>query len=176
MDFGRVLDEIAGFLDGRERPWALIGGLGLAAFGMERFTLDLDLVVPGAEQDEIVTFMDQLGYELLHRSRAFSSHVHARSEMGRVDFMYVYGDTAERVFEARRFAEGASGRPVPVASPEHLAAMKVQAMAEDPTRRFQDLADVQFLLRLPGIDRAKVRETFTKRGLERLYDDLEKTL
>jgi len=59
---------------------------------------------------------------------------------------------------------------------EHLAAMKVQAMRNDPSRLMQDLADVQYLLRLPGTDRAEVRGYFEKAGLAEWYDKLVATL
>jgi hypothetical protein len=58
-------------------------------------------------------------------------------------------ETAGRLFAgcSRRLKLGTREAPVPRA--EHLAAMKVHAMRNDPTRLVQDLADVQHLLRLP---------------------------
>jgi hypothetical protein len=50
--------------------------------------------------------------------------------------------------------------------------MKVQAMRNDPSRLLQDLADVQYLLRLAGIDRAEVRGYFERAGLQEWYDKL----
>jgi hypothetical protein len=54
--------------------------------------------------------------------------------------------------------------------------MKVQAMRNDPSRILPDLADVQYLLRLPGTDRAEVRGYFEKAGLPQWYDRLIETL
>jgi hypothetical protein len=59
---------------------------------------------------------------------------------------------------------------------EHLAAMKVQAMRNDPSRLLQDLADVQYLLRLAGTDRDEVRSYFDRAGLREWYDKLVVTL
>jgi hypothetical protein len=55
MDFGGVLKRIAGFLDGRGEPWAVVGGVGLAALGLPRTTLDLDLAVGEGVQGGLVT-------------------------------------------------------------------------------------------------------------------------
>ncbi|GEM_PF-3734184 len=44
MDFAAVLDLVGGFLDERSHPWAVIGGLAMAACGIPRTTMDLDLV------------------------------------------------------------------------------------------------------------------------------------
>ncbi len=45
-------------------------------------------------------------------------------------------------------------------------------MRNDPSRLLQDLADVQYLLRLPGTDRAEVRGYFDRAGLVEWYDRL----
>jgi hypothetical protein len=42
--------------------------------------------------------------------------------------------------------------------------MKVQAIKEAPERTWQDLADIGFLLRLPGVDRARLRATSSERA------------
>jgi hypothetical protein len=93
-----------------------------------------------------------------------------------VDLIYVEPETAGLLFPAcsQRLRLGAREAPVPRA--EHLAAMKVQAMRNDPSRLLQDLADVQYLLRLPGTDRTEVRGYFEAAGLAEWYEKLETTL
>lgn len=65
---------------------------------------------------------------------------------------------------------------MPIPRPEHLIAMKVLAMKNDPERVFQELADIRNLMLLPDIDREMIREYFRKHGLEARYDELERTL
>jgi len=65
---------------------------------------------------------------------------------------------------------------MPVPSPEHLAAMKVLAIKNDPSRTFQDLADIRFLLAHGGADRRVVRSYFERHGLLERYLDVERTL
>jgi hypothetical protein len=65
---------------------------------------------------------------------------------------------------------------VPVPRPEHLAAMKIQAMKNDPERTFQELADILFLMRLPGIDKMEVRDYFERQGLMDKYDEIKRIL
>ena len=84
--------------------------------------------------------------------------------------------TAEALFGSARLFPAPGARKILVAKPEHLAAMKVQAMKNDPTRALQDLADIRFLLTLPGVDREQVRTYFVRHGLETRFDELEKTL
>ena len=54
------------------------------------------------------------------------------------------------------------GYSVSVVKAEHLIALKVFAMKNDSERAFREMADLQQLLRLPGIDREEVRGYFEK--------------
>lgn len=50
--------------------------------------------------------------------------------------------------------------------------MSVSAIRNDPSRELQDLADLKFLLALPGVDRAVVRESFVRHGLADRFEAL----
>ncbi len=176
MDFGRVIGLVGGFLDGRRAAWAVCGGLGLAAYGVARTTFDADFVVDGDVEDELVAFMETEGFETIFRSRGFSNHLHRDADLGRVDFVYVRGRTRDELFAASREAPGPCGRAVRVPKPEHLAAMKVAAMAADRSRTFQELADIRSLLGLPGVERGEIRRYFARHGLEDRFDELIATL
>jgi hypothetical protein len=49
-------------------------------------------------------------------------------------------------------------------------------MRNDPSRILPDLADVQYLLRLAGTDRAEVKGYFERAGLAPWHDRLIETL
>ena len=154
----------------------MVGALGLHAHGYSRATFDLDVVAVSRAQPGFVAFLEELGYETLHVSAGYSNHQHADADWGGVDVIYVDGETARRLFPAcaRRLKLG--GRDAPVPRAEHLAAMKVQAMRNDPARLVQDLADVQQLLRLPETDRSEVRGYFEKAGMVEWYERIVATL
>jgi hypothetical protein len=63
-----------------------------------------------------------------------------------------------------------------VPRPEHLVAMKVQAMRNDPSRALQDLADVLALLQLPGVDLDEARGYFERAGLREEWDEVRRRL
>lgn len=172
VNLALVLQRIAGHLDQEGQPFALIGALGLAALGLPRATLDLDLLVPAEAQPALIEFMEGLGYRTLHRSVGYSNHLHDDEAFGRVDFVYARGETRRRVFDAATEMAGPGGVRVLVPRPEHLAAMKILAMKNDPERRHQELADVARLLQLPGIDRDEVRGYFEQHGLGACWDEL----
>lgn len=170
MNFTRTLAGISAFLDEKGHRYAVIGGVALAAYGLLRMTVDLDLVLDAEAQDDLIRFLESLGYETLHRSSGYSNHLHADPSWGRVDGLYVRGETSRDLFAACERRPGPGGIDVPVPRPEHLAALKAQAMKNAPERRPQDMADVRFLLELPGVDQRKVREYFNRQGLSELLN------
>lgn len=172
MNLKTVLAELIQFFSKKEIDFALIGAFALNAYGYVRATQDVDFLVKGKNQDKIVKFLEALGYETLYRSKGFSNHLHRITGLGRIDFVYVEGETAETIFSAARPLLILENLPIPVVRPEHLIALKVFAMKNDPQRTFREMADIQQLLSLPEIDREEVREYFIKYGLLEKYDEL----
>ena len=175
VDFARELDLVERFLTERGCRSAVIGGIALAAYGHARMTLDLDLVTDAAAQETLIPFMESQGFETLHRSPGYSNHRHPDRNRGRVDFMYVRGDTAAKLFASAKALPGPGGRSILVPKPEHLIAMKVQAIKDDPERTWQDLVDIAYLLRLEGVNRDDVRRYFEAAGLMDRWHELTGT-
>ncbi|OFV85909.1 MAG: hypothetical protein A2V74_04410 [Acidobacteria bacterium RBG_16_70_10] len=176
MDFARVAGLVAGFLEDRGCPVAVVGAFGLHAWGLQRATLDLDLVTHASAQTELLAHLEGLGYETLHASAGYSNHLHRDAALGRVDVVYVTGETARRLFEGCRPLLELGGRRLRVPRAEHIAAMKVQAMKNDRSRLLQDMADIGFLLRRGDVDRDEVRLYFERAGLLEKWDELVRAL
>ncbi len=176
MDFARVIRQLTGFFERERSRFAVIGAFGLHAYGLTRATSDLDFVVELPAQAKLVSFLDSMGYETLHLSEGYSNHLHADSALGRLDFVYVVGETSRLLFDSVRTMPVSRGISLPVPRAEHLAAMKIQAMKNDPQRTLQEMADILFLLRQPGIDREEIRGYFEKQGMIERYDEISKFL
>lgn len=170
-----MLGAVSGFLEERGVNFAVIGGVAIVAYGLPRTTLDLDFIVESSAQDDLIRFLESQDYKTLHRSSGFSNHQHSNPAWGNLDFVYIGAETSREIFAACRIVTGPGGRPIRVPKPEHMAALKVNAMKNDPARTFQDMADVRFLLTLPGVDRSQVRDYFDRQGMRDRFDELEKT-
>ncbi|HYH44928.1 MAG TPA: hypothetical protein VEG34_04535 [Thermoanaerobaculia bacterium] len=172
MNFADVLGTVTEFLDHHGARYAVIGGVALVMYGLPRTTLDLDLVVDFAVQDSLVSWLEARGYRTLHRSSGYSNHSHPDAARGDLDFVYVQGETADKLFASCRKARGPGGREAPVPSPEHLAALKVFSLKNDPDRAFRDQEDLRFLLHLPGVDQGKIRSYFERHGLGERFKEI----
>ncbi len=144
---------------------AVIGGVALAVYGYPRLTLDLDIVTDAGAQDPLVAMLESAGFATLHRSAGYSNHRHLDRSRGRVDVMYVRGETAEQLFASIRDLPGPGGQQIAVPKPEHLIAMKLQAIKDAPERTWQDLADIGYLLQIDGVNREEVGRYFERAGL-----------
>lgn len=161
---------IADFFASVGEPFGVIGAVGVAARGFSRTTFDVDIIVRRRLQDDLVAFFESEGFRTEHRSDGYSNHVHRDPEIGRIDVVYVDGETADTIFAGLSMCPGPGGVDIPVPRAEHLAAMKLFGIKNNPQRVLQDLDDVTRILELPGVDADEIRAYFHRYGLENLLD------
>lgn len=176
MNFSKVIEAIAGFLHREKVRFALAGAFALHAYGLSRATSDVDFVTEASARQRLVNFLESLGYETLYSSPGYSNHLHAEAEMGRVDLIYVDGETANRLFDGAEMSFRLGGHELSVPRAEHLAAMKVHAMKNDPGRALQEMADILFLIQLEGVDEDEIREYFESAGLREKFDEIKRSI
>lgn len=172
MDFRAALTLVSEFLEREGHSYAVVGAFALQSYGLARATQDLDFVTEVTAQEKLVPFLEAQGYETLHVSTGYSNHLHPDPAKGGLDFVYVDRETGRKLFAGCEVRAVGTGARLPVPRPEHLAAMKALAMKNDPERSLQEMADVRFLLSLPGVDRDEVEEYFQRHGLGQRFDEI----
>ena len=174
MNFKDIFHMLIDFFEQEKIDYALIGAFALKAYGYNRATQDVDIVTHSRFQDSVVAKLESIGFETIYRSSGYSNHVHPLRGMGRIDFVYVQGSTADRLFQNTRNLLVLGDIRLPVVSPEHLVALKVFAMKNNPQRSLREMADIQYLLKLPGVNVEEIRDIFKKYGLMDKYHELVK--
>lgn len=171
MKFKKIFQLLIDFFELERIDYALIGAFALKAYGYTRATQDVDFIARQKDQKKIIANLESLGFETLYSSTGYSNHVHPLSGLGRIDFVYVKGDTAESIFKEAVRILLFGNLTVPVVRPEHIVALKVFAMKNDPDRALREMADIKELLNLPEINLQEVQKYFKKYGqMERYYD------
>lgn len=173
MDAARVLTLLRPHLEATGTRWMLAGGLALVAWGSTRTTADTDLVADDGSRPTLLPRLREAGFEILQDTDGFTNLMHFDREIGRLDLIWVEGETSRRMFAAAVERPGPDAVPLLVPAPEHLVAMKVKAMKEQPTRVFRDSDDLSLLLSLPDLDENAVRATFDRAGLGELHDRIK---
>ncbi len=176
MDFEAILPELVSFFSKKNCKFAIAGAFSLHAYGLSRATADLDFIVELKCQVDLLNFLEGLGYETLHCSTGYSNHVHPISGLGRLDFIYVDDKTAEILFSEARKNLMLFGCKIPVPRPEHIIALKILAIKNDPSRTFKEMADIQFLMEFPDIDHEMVKGFFAKQEMMDTYHEIKKKI
>ena len=174
MNFRKIFEALVNFFEKRDLDFAIIGAFALKTYGYQRATTDLDFIVRRKDQETITRFMESLGFETVYRSKGFSNHVHPISSMGRIDFIYVAKPTGDEIFANTKKLEVLKGRELPVVSPEHIVALKVFAIKNDPRRTLKELADIKALLETTGIKKEMIKKYFEKWNLLEKYYELDR--
>jgi len=171
MKFKKTFQLLIDFFERERIDYALIGAFALKAYGYTRATQDVDFIARQRDQKKIIANLESLGFETLYSSTGYSNHLHSLSGLGRIDFVYVKGDTSESIFKGAARILLFDNLTVPVVRPEHIVALKVFAMKNDPDRALREMADIKELLSLPEINLQEVQKYFKKYGqMERYYD------
>jgi hypothetical protein len=165
------LKNIVDYLSQKHYPFAVVGAYALHAYGYTRATRDVDFLTRIEYQDEIVGHLESLGFETLHRSDGYSNHLHAANG-SRVDFVYVEGKTADTVLGSAQNRLVMKGLAMPVVSPEHLVALKLFSIANDPGRKLKELADIREVVRLTKMDNDTLTKIFKEYGMSEFIDEV----
>jgi len=171
MGLKELFESITDHFEHSNIPYAVIGGFALYGYGYIRATIDIDLVVRLEYQENIRSFIEQLGFQTTNCTSAFSNHIHPIGNL-QVDFMYVSGFTANEIFENVENRIIFDSRKYPVVSAKHLIAMKLFAAGNDQDRLFKDLSDVKEILKNTKIDTGELYKLFVKYGLEKYYEPI----
>lgn len=156
--------------------FALIGGFALAPAGYVRSTDDIDFLVAKEDMPKVKKVMSANGYALLHESADVANFLNKELDFGRVDFLYAHRGRARKML-ARAVEKDIFGGKfkVKVLLPEDLIGLKVQSSSNDPARFYQDMADIEALIRA----NAKSLDIPLLRGYFALFEreqDLEQIL
>jgi hypothetical protein len=165
LNFSSVLAEARSVFELAGVRFALAGGVAVAAYGIQRSTLDLDFVVARPDADAAVAALEKSGFETLRRTEGFSNHLRAAGS-DRVDLLFVAEPTAGALFAGATEQSIFGATSVAVVHPEHLVAMKLFALQQNPDRQAIDLEDVRALLHKGLVDSSVVSGYLVRYGLE----------
>jgi len=179
VDFKLVFEKLLDFFQKNKVRYGLMGGFALGAQGVARSTVDIDFLVYKDDLDKIHTIMNELGYELKYQSDNVSQYISSLKVFGEVDFIHAFREISvgmlQRAEEKKIFNETIT---VKVLRVEDLIGFKVQAMANDESRKAVDLRDIESLMALhsASLDWDAVEKFFSLFGFNALFTELKKRL
>lgn len=145
MELRKTLQFVHDLLTQAHIDHALIGGLAMVNFGLDRATIDVDLIIDEVHKTVAKEVLLKNNFNLVHESE----DVLQFEGIGYVDILL-----ARRPI-SREMIKNATIIPdlqIKCLKAEDIIGLKIQAFSNDPSREFQDKADIQFLLQDEGLD------------------------
>lgn len=176
MDFKLVTEKLAAAFLQNKVQYALIGGYAVSLWGLPRATVDLDFLVRRTDMEMVREIVESLGYHCIHTSENVTQFDAADNALGEVDFLHAFRPASLAMLERAELKTVFDGQePVPVILPEDLIGLKVQAIANKPSRMAIDKADIEGLMQLCGdqLDWQQVADYFALFDMTTLYLELK---
>ncbi len=175
MDFKLVIKKLLTSFNAQGIRYALIGGMALGAWGVPRGTVDIDFLVNRDDMNKVDTIMQKLGYECKYKTENVSQYLSPLNIFGEVDFLHAFRSPSLSMLQRAVDEEIFSGSiTIRVLKLEDLIGFKVQAMANDESRKAVDLEDIESLMseHKGKIDWSAVEEYFALFRLNKLFNEL----
>lgn len=133
----------------------LVGGNAVNLYAYRRTTFDVDLLVRENDSQRWLTFFEQRGYRVVHRTANFI-RMHFAADPTKalpVDLMLADEDTFQKIRAESRRRDIGERVQLAIPTPLHLIAMKLHALkSQARVERGVDFDDVIHLMRTAKID------------------------
>lgn len=177
MKYKTVFDLIATEFKKAGIDYVLIGGFAVNAHHFSRFTEDVDFMIAEEDASKVAPVLKNLDFELFHEHKNFMRWK-ASSEYSKILVDLVFTDRVTLTKVLREGLEATvQGCLMRVPSLEHLLAMKLHAIKQQPERReHKDWLDIMELITVNKVDvRAdRFKELCLKLGTPELYERILK--
>ena len=177
MNFELLLRQLIEDLNREGVRYGVIGGFALGALGVPRGTMDFDLLVHREDLVRMHDILTALGYERVLMTENVSHYRHPDSEWGSVDLLHAFrAHSLAMLTRTKGHAVFGGSASLHVLESEDIIGLKIQAMANDPTRRARETADIESLMAAhgAGLDWPRVLQFFELFGLEAEGHELER--
>ncbi len=152
MTLRETLSQVHTALQNAGVDHALIGGMALSLWGLNRATGDVDFLVEASQRESVEIALHNLGFTVF----ASTQEVLQLQGAGKVDILF-----AQRPLSRKMLADAKilPDMGLKYLLAEDLIGLKIQAYKNDPRRELQDKADIQNLMRKnPGLDVNRIKQ------------------
>lgn len=169
-----ILRTIKVYADEKEMPFLVIGGHAVNAWGVSRYTGDLDLMVPLDDEPKWLHLFQILRYEAGQSDDRFARFRARSLDNWPIDLMYVNQSTFSSIYGDANLQEFGEVE-VPVASVKHLVFLKIHALKHFQEHRYaKDYSDLVALLNLKDgiLSREELKQACLKYADLKLFEKL----
>ncbi|OGX28876.1 MAG: hypothetical protein A3B78_02540 [Omnitrophica WOR_2 bacterium RIFCSPHIGHO2_02_FULL_67_20] len=145
MDFEQVIPALVQRLNDEGIHYGVIGGFALGLLGSPRATMDVDFLVHRDDLGKLHDLLTRLGYQRDVLLENVSQYYHPVRPWGSIDVIHAFRPYALEMLARARTIPFPGTNSIRVLQPEDIIGLKVQAIANNPARRAQEIADIETL-------------------------------
>lgn len=175
MKYLNIFDLLAKEFKKANIPFVLIGGFAVNYYKVSRFTGDVDILIDERNFKKVLPLLEQAGYKEVTKQHLFARFVNDDLNFMDLDLMFVDEKTFSGILREGKEVE-IEGRKMVVPSLNHLVALKLHSLKNNPDHREDpDLKDLARLIQENQVDVAKndFRELCLKYGTQELYEKIQ---
>jgi len=146
MNFEKVIRHLVSALEERGVSYALIGGFAMALRGVQRATVDLDLILMLEHLETADRILTDCSYVRVFRSENVSHYESKDGDWGRIDILHAFRGPSLGMLKRAEPIEVFNGVRAKVVQVEDLIGLKIQALVNNPSRADRDWLDVRLVL------------------------------
>lgn len=150
MNFLKVIRDVVGALETAGIRYAVIGGFAMGLRGVQRATMDLDIILMLEDLEKAHVILGEFGYQRTFHSENVSHYESTDYDGGRIDILHAFRGPSLGMLRRAEAVAIDAGVTLRVVQIEDLIGLKVQAMANDPSRLIRDWDDIRQLLQSAG--------------------------
>jgi hypothetical protein len=173
-----ILRTISLYSDAQSMPFLLIGGHAVNAYGVQRQTGDIDLIVKSSHRKAWEDLFVKIRYQSDQSDDRFIRYRPDTIAAWPIDLMLVDDETFSKLYSESHLVD-LGVIAVRVVSPQHLITLKLHALKVYQEHRYaKDYNDVIQLLRhaCPQLRNAALRELCIRYANVTLYEKIAKDL
>ena len=141
-----IFEFLADFFRQTKIQFLLIGGFAVNAYGFSRQTADVDCLIAEENKVKALQRFQASGFKIQAQGPIFARLTHTEYSMD-LDLLFVESRTLQNMIKEAKSVK-ITGQCLPIPSLNHLIALKLHAVKNDPQREWSDLPDILNLVRI----------------------------
>jgi len=146
VDFEKVIGIVINKFEQNNIHYAVIGGFAIGALGIMRSTIDIDLIILANEMEKVDKILKESLYECVYKSENVSQYVSELLPLGQIDILHAFRDISVSIIKRAKRILAFNRYNIPVAIPEDIIGLKLQALINDESRENLEYSDIEMIL------------------------------
>ena len=156
MDFELVFKHVIQPFEEEDIQYGLIGGFALGVMGILRSTIDIDFLILVDDLEKAENVLSSAMYSCIYKTENISQYSSSIKTLGHIDIIHAFRHLAREMLTRVQSFTVFDQYSVKVLFPEDIIGLKVQAIANEPSRHAADFQDIRLLLKYKKMNQQNV--------------------